>query len=51
MPNKVVAGQIKVHIDGMADRRDIAWAVPAGADVEELATGGNLARHVEATHV
>ena len=48
---EVVAGEVEVQVGGVADRRDVARAVPGGAHAEELAEGGQLARHAEAADV
>ena len=41
---EVVAGQVEVQVGGVADRRDVARAVPGRAHAEELAEGRQLAR-------
>src|SRR5437763_215420 len=45
---EVVDGQAEVEVGGVADRRDVAGAVPGGPYAEELAVGGQLARRREA---
>ena len=45
---KIVAGQVEVEVHGVADRRDVAGAMPGRPDVEELAAGSDLAGHAQA---
>src|SRR5262249_16437529 len=44
---KIVTRQIQVHVDRVSDWRDVARPMPCRADVEKLAAGGDLPRHVQ----
>ena len=45
---EVVAGDVERGVRHVADRRDVAGAVPGGADAEDLAHRGDLAARGEA---